>query len=122
MFKMRPGDWLCNICDNHNFAKRSVCNRPDCGGQRDDARLQKEASSESVIHQHDEEPPIQPVNTLGVNLNMLLGMGEQKDDSSTKRLTEEKIIDSSKRSSKDGDDAARSKGLSLTISIGSLKS
>ena len=26
---MKPGDWICPKCKNHNFAKRDVCNRCD---------------------------------------------------------------------------------------------
>ena len=26
---MKPGDWNCPKCKNHNFAKRDVCNRCD---------------------------------------------------------------------------------------------
>lgn len=25
--KMRPGDWLCPACNNHNYASRAKCNR-----------------------------------------------------------------------------------------------
>ena len=26
---MKPGDWNCPKCKNHNYAKRTVCNRCD---------------------------------------------------------------------------------------------
>jgi len=32
--EMRPGDWICGACGNHNFASRQVCNK--CGGPRTD--------------------------------------------------------------------------------------
>ena len=24
---MRPGDWVCNVCNNHNYASKTACNR-----------------------------------------------------------------------------------------------
>jgi hypothetical protein len=24
---MRPGDWMCSLCNNHNFASKVACNR-----------------------------------------------------------------------------------------------
>lgn len=35
---MRPGDWLCPRCNNHNFAKRTECNR--CSEQKPEAYSQ----------------------------------------------------------------------------------
>jgi hypothetical protein len=26
---MRPGDWMCPACNNHNFASKTSCNK--CG-------------------------------------------------------------------------------------------
>lgn len=26
-YKHRAGDWVCTICNNHNYAFRKVCNR-----------------------------------------------------------------------------------------------
>ena len=28
--RMKPGDWMCPTCNNHNFASKTVCNRTDC--------------------------------------------------------------------------------------------
>ena len=28
--RMKPGDWSCPKCNNHNFASKSVCNRTGC--------------------------------------------------------------------------------------------
>lgn len=25
--KMRPGDWVCSVCGNHNYSFRQECNR-----------------------------------------------------------------------------------------------
>lgn len=40
--RMKPGDWSCPKCNNHNFASKNVCNRTGCdepkpsgGNQRD---------------------------------------------------------------------------------------
>lgn len=30
----RPGDWLCPMCSNHNYASREVCNAPGCSQQK----------------------------------------------------------------------------------------
>lgn len=29
-FTTRPGDWLCPVCNNHNYASRDKCNGPGC--------------------------------------------------------------------------------------------
>lgn len=26
-YKHRAGDWVCTLCNNHNYAFRNVCNR-----------------------------------------------------------------------------------------------
>ena len=31
---LRPGDWVCKACLNHNFASRTDCNK--CGAPKDD--------------------------------------------------------------------------------------
>ena len=28
--RMKPGDWMCPKCNNHNFASKNVCNRSNC--------------------------------------------------------------------------------------------
>ena len=28
--KIRPGDWICPKCKNHNFASKEICNRSSC--------------------------------------------------------------------------------------------
>jgi len=30
----RPGDWVCPMCSNHNYASRDVCNGPACGQRK----------------------------------------------------------------------------------------
>jgi len=30
LYNPRPGDWLCPMCNNHNYASREVCNGPGC--------------------------------------------------------------------------------------------
>jgi len=30
----RPGDWLCPMCNNHNYASRDICNVPNCGQRK----------------------------------------------------------------------------------------
>lgn len=41
---MRPGDWLCPRCDNHNFAGKEACNR--CLAPRGSAQLHTEGMRE----------------------------------------------------------------------------
>eukprot|EP00929_Paragymnodinium_shiwhaense_P052521 TRINITY_DN2630_c0_g1_i1.p1 TRINITY_DN2630_c0_g1~~TRINITY_DN2630_c0_g1_i1.p1 ORF type:complete len:343 (+),score=72.31 TRINITY_DN2630_c0_g1_i1:99-1127(+) len=40
---MRPGDWECRQCNNHNFAKRDSCNR--CGASKEEATRGKGAGA-----------------------------------------------------------------------------
>ena len=28
--KIRPGDWICPKCKNHNYASKEICNRSNC--------------------------------------------------------------------------------------------
>jgi hypothetical protein len=48
---MRPGDWMCPACGNHNFASRTRCNR--CGADKEGKALPEEGGKSAEEEQAD---------------------------------------------------------------------
>lgn len=62
----RPGDWICPLCQNHNYASREICNGPGCTqpkvnyemAPQDVTTLQLQAQHQQQNHFHQQQQPV----------------------------------------------------------------